>query len=195
MRNFKEMVLFSVVTRYDDYAILSIDSDTYGHHDFYIDLDDADKVSKYTWSVMRARRNEYNGEDVGYGSYYYASSCKCYKETKHTLLHRYIMNAPKNMLVDHIDRDTHNMRKYNMRLCDRITNSLNKKMPRHNTSGYRGVIFYDYGTMVTHPKWYAFLTYKKRKIHLGYFENIEDAIQARRDGEIKYYGHLIDENE
>lgn len=186
------MILFSVVKRYEDYAVIEIDSDTYGHHDFYIELEDADRCEKYTWGVMRARRNKYNGKDVGYENYYYASSCKCKKETGHHLLHRYIMNAPKNMLVDHIDRDTHNMRKSNMRLCDRITNSINKKMPRHNSSGYRGVLWYDYGTLAPHPRWWAYISYQKKKIGLGFYENIDDAVAARKAGEIKYFGKTID---
>jgi len=128
-----------------------------------------------------------------WGTYYYASSCGCKTDTGHYLLHRFIMNAPKGKVVDHIDRNTYNMRKSNMRVCDRATNCSNKKLLSNNTSGHRGVLLYDYGTLAKHPKWFAYIDYHGRKIHLGYYEHLEDAIAARKAGEIKYFGGLVDD--
>ena len=40
-------------------------------------------------------------------------------------------------------------------------------------------------------KWRAFVTVDGKTIHLGEFVNIEEAIDARKKGELKYYGEII----
>lgn len=151
-----------------------------------MDKEDADRVGAYSWSILISHIKEW-------GTYYYAASYTCKKETGYRLLQRFIMNAPKGMVVDHIDRNTHDMRKSNMRICDKATNCSNKKLLSNNTSGHRGVLLYDYGTLAKHPKWFAYIDYHGRKIHLGYYERLEDAIAARKNGEIKYFGGLVDD--
>lgn len=176
----------STVKTYEDYALLLIDSEKFGHHEFILDKEDANKVGKYSWSVLRANKRK------DWGTYYYASSCTCKKETGYALLHRFIMNAPKNKVIDHINRETHDMRKDNMRVCDRSFNCSNKKVMSNNLSGHRGIILNNYGTRKT-PKWDVSISCNSHRIHLGYYDNLDDAIRARNEGEIKYLGGLIDD--
>ena len=58
---------------------------------------------------------------------------------------------------------------------------MNRRLQSNNTSGYTGVSF-DKKT----NKWMA----RINKVTLGYFENIEDAIKARKEAEIKYFGEF-----
>lgn len=60
-----------------------------------------------------------------------------------TYLHRAIMNAPEDLVVDHINGNTIDNRKENLRLCSNIDNTKNLKK-QHNgyTSQYKGVSFY-----------------------------------------------------
>ena len=45
------------------------------------------------------------------------------------------------------------------------------------------------------PKWKAYIKINQRTIHLGTFSNKEDAIIARKNAEIKYFGdHRYDAN-
>jgi hypothetical protein len=51
-------------------------------------------------------------------------------------IHRYIMNAVKNDIVDHINNNPLDNRVSNLRICDATVNSHNKKA---KSDGYRGV--------------------------------------------------------
>lgn len=106
-------------------------------------------------------------------------------------MHRIILNAPDGYEVDHIHgKETRNdNRKSNLRLATHCQNNWNKDKPVTNTSGYRGVSW-DKNKM----KWFSQITYNKEHIILGYFNNIEEAYQARLDAENKYYGEFSYEN-
>ena len=54
-------------------------------------------------------------------------------------MHRVVMDAPKGMDVDHINGDTLDNRKQNLRLCTRSQNCMNKKLRSDSQSGYKGV--------------------------------------------------------
>lgn len=60
-----------------------------------------------------------------------------------TYLHRTIMKAPADLVVDHINGNTIDNRKENLRLCINTDNTLNtRKRAMCLTSQYKGVSFY-----------------------------------------------------
>ena len=65
-------------------------------------------------------------------------------------------------------------------------NCYKPQVSSNNTSGYTGV----YWCKDT-KKWLAQIYVNYKGIHLGYFDDIEDAITARRLGEYKYWGEEI----
>jgi len=72
----------------------------------------------------------------------------------------------------------------------RIESIRNQPMLQNNKSGIRGVHF------DTHAlKWRAVIYFKSRQIHLGLFEDIEDAAKARKTAEELYYMPVIEEFE
>lgn len=64
-----------------------------------------------------------------------------------------------------------------------VENILSKKLLKNNTSGYRGVSRKRNG-------WQAYITYAGRCISLGSYDNLEDAVDARRKAEQKIREHL-----
>ena len=64
------------------------------------------------------------------------------------------------------------------------TQSRNKRMPISNSSGYRGVHL----NKKPGGKYRAVISVKSKYIHLGHFDTITEAAEARRLGEIKYWG-------
>jgi hypothetical protein len=69
--------------------------------------------------------------------------------------------------------------------CHWITNleqQVNKRTPKTNKSGTMGVSWHK-----RMNKWHVRITINHREKHIGYFENIEDAIEARKQAETKYH--------
>lgn len=54
-------------------------------------------------------------------------------------LHRFILNAPDGIEVDHRDRNRLNCHESNLRQATHIENAQNHSLRRDNASGYRGV--------------------------------------------------------
>lgn len=70
----------------------------------------------------------------------------------------------------------------NCRWANRLTQNRNTRIDKKSSSGFRGV-HWNSG----HKRWHAKIGLNYKKINLGYYENLEDAIQARKDGEEKYW--------
>lgn len=99
-------------------------------------------------------------------------------------LHRLVMSAQSCDYVDHINGNTLDNRRHNLRLCTNTENLQNRvTIPINNTSGILGVRY-----RADRNKWYAEIQYNKQRISLGSYTEREDAIKARLDAEIKYFG-------
>jgi hypothetical protein len=60
---------------------------------------------------------------------------------------------------------------------------MNRHTHSNNTSGVTGV-----GWNKDSQKWCAYICKNYEQIHLGYFDNFDDAVRARKDAEEKYFG-------
>lgn len=119
-----------------------------------IDKEDYDKVKNYKWSLI--------GEYVG-----------CIKNK--IKLHQLVLGKKDELQIDHINHDTLDNRKYNLRHCTHSQNGMNKKCKGYTWNKEKN-------------KWQVQLMINYKNINLGYFKKEEDAIKARRKGEQKYYG-------
>jgi hypothetical protein len=94
-----------------------------------------------------------------------------------------VTNAPIEYEVDHIDGDKLNNRSTNLRICTTAQNCANRGPRSDNSSGTPGVKFDK-----AKGKWASGIGVNRSYVHLGYFNNINDAINARKEAEIKYHG-------
>lgn len=89
-----------------------------------VDAEDVALLSAYNWW------DKGNGYVMGY----------CRDTKAFVLMHRVITGAPKGMDVDHINHDTFDNRRANLRVCTRAENNINRKgANRGAKSPYRGV--------------------------------------------------------
>ncbi len=86
-------------------------------------------------------------------------------------MHRMIMGEPKGMFVDHIDGNSQNNRRSNLRICTPAQNLQNQR-PKGGTSRYKGVYFHKKDN-----KWMAKIGFNGKNTYLGLFE---DEILAAR---------------
>lgn len=107
---------------------------------------------------------------------------KCRYNTKPLYIHRFIMKPTGILCVDHINHNPLDNRKENLRVTDNKTNMQNRSGPQSNsTSGVRGV---SWDNKV--GAWLAYVVVDGKHIHIGYFDNIEEAEKEARKGR-KYY--------
>lgn len=149
-----------------DYYI-GITSNT--NKEFYVDADDFNKIKNYCWNEHITK----NG--------YHALEARVPDSNKTIRMHYIIIG--KN--IDHIDRNPLNNRKYNLRNPGYCGNAQNHSLRKDNTSGVSGVNFNNRtGYYVSR------IQANGKRILLGNFNNKEDAIIARLNAEIKYYGEF-----
>ena len=88
---------------------------------------------------------------------------------------------------DHINHDTFDNRKENLRPCTQHQNCFNAKKKKNNTSGIIGV---QEQKNCSRKRWKAALMLNRKNVKLGSFENFDDAVKARLRAEWKYFGEF-----
>lgn len=131
-----------------------------------IDVADAELVSHWSWSAHKSGKRIYakRNKRMPDGS------------RKYVYMHREIMDAPDGMVVDHINGNTFDNQKSNLRVCSQAKNTLNKhKALPKSKSGILGVFFReDIG------KWSSQITVNGKTKTLGCFSSKEEAAAANR---------------
>lgn len=145
-----------------------IDVSTRKHPNTFAIVDDADLefFSQWKWHVV---------DRVG-GSRYVERSCKSGGKKMHIFLHREILGLKKGDGVygDHIDGNTLNNSRSNLRRCALAQNIANaKKHGTDNTSEFKGVCWDR-----ARAKWVAQIKIHRRHIFLGRFYVEVDAARA-----------------
>lgn len=115
---------------------------------FLFDKDDYELIKKYNWSKT--------------GSNYLINT----KGNKTISMHRLIINAPDDMIVDHINHNTLDNRKENLRLCNHSQNNINKKI-----KGF---------TLRNNGKYEVSIRLNGKPTYIGRFNSEIEAIEARK---------------
>jgi len=89
------------------------------------------------------------------------------------LLHRVIMSASSDDLIDHIDGDGLNNSRANIRLADHSQNQMNIGLPSNNTSGFKGVYWQEAA-----GKWRAQIGCRGKLHYLGLYDDPSEAHDA-----------------
>jgi hypothetical protein len=129
-----------------------------------VDAADYERVSQYKWFATGCRGKVYAARHV---------------EHRLVLMHRFIMNPPRDKCVDHSDGNGLNNRRANLRICTLQENSCNK----HGKRKFIGV--YPYGKT---GKYQGRIMKQGRSYHTCLFDDPLDAARARDRMAIKLHG-------
>jgi hypothetical protein len=107
---------------------------------------------------------------------------KCYVE--HQLVWLYHHGEWPSNNIDHINRIKSDNRIENLRLCPngQSDNLQNLSVSKNNKSGKTGVTWHK-----RKRKWMSQIIVSRKNIFLGYYDDLEEAIEARKQGELKYF--------
>lgn len=90
------------------------------------------------------------------------------------LLHRWLLDNPKGLVIDHINHNTLDNTRENLRIVTQGQNNQNKKGAAKNSkSGVRGVHWNKQAN-----KWHAQVGLNNKIIYLGLFDDLKEAEQA-----------------
>ncbi len=98
-------------------------------------------------------------------------------------LHRLIAGAGKGVVVDHINHDTLDCRKSNLRICTVAENMRNRRGPQYNSKSMIRGVYFD----IERNTWNATIGVSGKTIALGRFKTKELAIVARVAASEKYF--------
>lgn len=103
-------------------------------------------------------------------------------------MHRMVVGAKEDELVDHINGNSLDNRRENLRICTMSQNLANQKIRKDSTSGFKGVCL---GNNKTN-KWRAYISKKEgektKQHHLGFFKTKEDAAKAYNKKAVELFG-------
>ena len=135
-----------------------------------VDAQDLPRLSRYNWCVVKT-------DNTCYAVRY----CK----RKQTFMHRLITSAPPHLVVDHINHNGLDNRKDNLRLCTRAQNALNQRARKGTSSRYKGVYWHE-----RDKRFYAQISHKGRRHHLGSFKSEIKAAKAYDKKAIELFGQF-----
>jgi hypothetical protein len=160
-----------------DTVSFEIDSRACGRQRIWIDRDDLFRVAGLTWGLHRVP-----GSNTLYVRAHLGG-----RGGGQVYLHRFILDPPNGLEVDHVSRDALDNRRSNLRICEfRAQNRWNIGFRKANTSGFMGVSF----SKIT-GRWAAKFRHQGRSVHLGLFETAEEAATARNTAVAKLRGEFV----
>ena len=136
-----------------------------------IDDEDYQRVSKYKW---------YAGYCQDTKGYYARRTALDGNRKYPILLHRFLMNPPADMQVDHINHDTLDNRKSNLRICTRSENQRNRR--KNSGCNSFGVTKRKSGK----NRFQAQLNVNGNNVYLGVFPTEELASEKSKNYQIKH---------
>lgn len=137
---------------------------------------DYERVRKWKWCLCTSK-----------GCTYVMSSRNRNKKS----MHRFVMRARKGMIIDHINHNTLDNRRDNLRSCSISQSNMNRRGSIGSSSKFKGVHWYK-----CRQEWKSSIYVRGRHYFLGAFQNEDDAaivynVAAQLfHGEFAYINHV-----
>ncbi len=137
-----------------------------------VDDEDYELLNKYKWCAKKDRNIFYTTRGITIQSQNKAKNIK--QKTKIIRMHRLIMKGKlkSNKEIDHINGNSLDNRRCNLRIVTRSQNNMNQKKTR-GTSKYKGVSWHK-----NNKKWRSQIRLNGKQMYLGLFDNEAEAAKA-----------------
>lgn len=144
-----------------------------------VDAIDAERVRKFTWAAVSRG-----------GRTMYARTHSSRLGKNWQLLHRFIMDVPPGVLIDHVNGNGLDNRRANLRIATPLENSRNSYVmsKEGKTSRFKGVSFAE-------GRWVAGIRVCGESIYLGSFKEEIDAARAYDRAACEKFGEFARTNE
>jgi len=142
-----------------------------------VDDEDYDRLCKHKWCALVSIRD---GRVMGYRVQW----MKDEKRYRSIYMHREITNAPKDRYVDHINFDTLDNRRSNLRLCSPLESVRHQRGRRKRQFNFKGI------TAFRNGQYRARIRVNGQSIELGTFPTQETAAAAYQKAAEKYFGEF-----
>lgn len=127
-----------------------------------VDDDDFELVSHWHWYAQ-----------PGVRTWYAQRAIRKHGHSTSISLHRFLLNPPPGLQIDHINGDGLDCRRCNMRLATNQQNHYNTRIVKSNRSGYKGVHWDKH-----HKRWRVRIMVDGHNVHIGYFADLLEAASA-----------------
>lgn len=141
-----------------------------------VDDEDFEWLSRYKWSKTCKRGHWYAKRD------HWNPRLSIY-------MHRQIMGEPVGMQVDHINGNTLDNRKSNLRVCTIGQNLLNRGPQKDNKTGFKGVSW-----STVNKGYVVFIGANGKKKHLGTYKTPEEAARVYDAAARELHGEFAYQN-
>lgn len=103
------------------------------------------------------------------------------------MMHRAILLTPHDKITDHINGNTLDNRRGNLRICTSSQNQANRRCTRKTptTSRFKGVSWH-----AGDRRWQAKIGVNRQHIYIGEFKDETDAARAYNEAAKKYFGEF-----
>lgn len=142
----------------------------------FVDDEDFERVSQHKWSLVKSPHDR---------TEYAHRSIKVNGKWRHISLHRFIMNPPSGVKIDHKDGHGLNCQRSNMRECTHQQNLRNRRTK--NKHGLKGVAF-----IKNRPnrQWMAKIRIDEGPKTIGYYSTALQAAAAYNEMAVKHFGEF-----
>jgi hypothetical protein len=146
------------------------------HKGYFAKVDDEDyeELMKYRWSARYDKKAK---------CFYAFRSCKGSRTA--LSMHRVIAEAPRDMQVDHINHDTLDNRRSNLRLCSPSQNHGNQRKLSGASSQYKGVSW-----IKARKKWVVQIKKDRKLFNLGFFDDEKQAARTYDAAALEFFGEF-----